>query len=412
MPSQPSFCTPGRPARNLSVTSLPRPALRNSAARDRQDPRCAAASCRPRRTRLSSKRACVASWILPRLWSSRSTSSHCASGVTMRQDARLSSAVPHSTAFLPPAFIATLPPMHEASAEVGSTANTRPLVLGGLHHPPGDHARRRSRIVGVRVAECPGSTTCSTRRQRLELLGVDHRARRVERDGASGVAGSAAARDDREPQLDAGPAPAPRDSSSVSGCRTTNGYSTRQSVASVTCDTRARPSNVTLSRRVMRPSVRSTRLRSCASLANSPGETVDRGARRGDQLRDARVARSVGRWRCAACRSRSADGAARRPGACAGAGCRAGRPGDTGCARRPRCRPALRRASARSGRCGARCAARRAAPSIGAPSRRMHDLAVGERRVVVRNLAQPGRFRARILRGLDRFAGCIHGSRR
>ena len=42
----------------------------------------------------------------------------------MRQLARLSSAVPHSTAFLPPAFMATLPPMHEASALVGSTANT------------------------------------------------------------------------------------------------------------------------------------------------------------------------------------------------------------------------------------------------------------------------------------------------
>ena len=34
--------------------------------------------------------------------------------------------MPHSTAFLPPAFIAMLPPMHEASAEVGSTANTNP----------------------------------------------------------------------------------------------------------------------------------------------------------------------------------------------------------------------------------------------------------------------------------------------
>ena len=45
-------------------------------------------------------------------------------GVTMRQEARLSSAVPHSTAFLPPAFIAMLPPMQLASAEVGSTANT------------------------------------------------------------------------------------------------------------------------------------------------------------------------------------------------------------------------------------------------------------------------------------------------
>jgi len=38
----------------------------------------------------------------------------------------LSSAVPHSTAFLPPAFMAMLPPMQEASAEVGSTAKTRP----------------------------------------------------------------------------------------------------------------------------------------------------------------------------------------------------------------------------------------------------------------------------------------------
>ena len=60
------------------------------------------------------------------LWSRRVTSSHWASGVTMRQLARLSSAVPHSTAFLPPAFMAMLPPMHEASALVGSTANTKP----------------------------------------------------------------------------------------------------------------------------------------------------------------------------------------------------------------------------------------------------------------------------------------------
>ena len=43
---------------------------------------------------------------------------------TMRQDAKLSSAVPQSTAFFPPAFMATLPPTHDASADVGSTANT------------------------------------------------------------------------------------------------------------------------------------------------------------------------------------------------------------------------------------------------------------------------------------------------
>ena len=46
----------------------------------------------------------------------------------MRQLARLSSAVPHSTAFLPPAFIAMLPPMQLASADVGSTANTWPAA--------------------------------------------------------------------------------------------------------------------------------------------------------------------------------------------------------------------------------------------------------------------------------------------
>src|SRR5450759_4788193 len=78
--------------------------------------------------RLMRKLADATSWILPRLWSSRSTFIHKPSGVTMRHDARLSSAVPHSTAFLPPAFIATLPPMHDASAEVGSTANTRWLA--------------------------------------------------------------------------------------------------------------------------------------------------------------------------------------------------------------------------------------------------------------------------------------------
>jgi hypothetical protein len=74
----------------------------------------------------SLKVATGASWILPRLWSTRVTSSQSPFGSTMRQDARLSSAVPHSTAFLPPAFMAMFPPMQEAWAEVGSTANTKP----------------------------------------------------------------------------------------------------------------------------------------------------------------------------------------------------------------------------------------------------------------------------------------------
>jgi len=126
IPSQPSFCTPGRPARNLSVTSLPRPTLRNcrpGISSTRGEP----SAVRPSRPyRWIEKRATGASWILPRLWSSRVTSTQRPSGSTMRQDTRLSSAVPHSTAFLPPAFIAMLPPMQEASAEVGSTAKTKP----------------------------------------------------------------------------------------------------------------------------------------------------------------------------------------------------------------------------------------------------------------------------------------------
>lgn len=124
-PSQPSFCTPGRPARNLSVTSLPRPSLRKT--RPGMSRRSVRSRCLPLASKyFSSKLATSASWILPRLWFSRVTSSHLASGVTIFQLARLSSAVPHSTAFLPPAFIAMLPPTQDASAEVGSTAKTKP----------------------------------------------------------------------------------------------------------------------------------------------------------------------------------------------------------------------------------------------------------------------------------------------
>ncbi|MNL19046.1 hypothetical protein D3C87_1402260 [compost metagenome] len=108
----------------------------------------------------SSKVATGTSWILPRLWSSRVISSQLPSGSTMRHQARLSSAVPHSTAFLPPAFIATLPPMHEASIEVGSTAKTRPALSAAS-------ATRRvttpapEKIVAT-LWSTPGRSVCST----------------------------------------------------------------------------------------------------------------------------------------------------------------------------------------------------------------------------------------------------------
>ena len=71
----------------------------------------------------------------------RVTSSHSASGVTIRHEAGCRRAVPHSTAFLPPAFIATLPPMHDASADVGIAREHEARGLGDVHRALGDHAR-------------------------------------------------------------------------------------------------------------------------------------------------------------------------------------------------------------------------------------------------------------------------------
>ncbi len=109
--------------------------------------------------------------------------------------------MPHSTAFLPPAFIATLPPMHDASADVGSTANTSPSRSAA------SITRRVTTPAPASIvatgAACPGSIKGSTGDKPLELLRVDDGRARVERDRAAGVAGAAAARDDRQAELDA-----------------------------------------------------------------------------------------------------------------------------------------------------------------------------------------------------------------
>ena len=47
---------------------------------------------------------------------------------TILHQSKLSSAVPHKTAFLPPAFMAIFPPMQLASNDVGSTAKTSPFL--------------------------------------------------------------------------------------------------------------------------------------------------------------------------------------------------------------------------------------------------------------------------------------------
>ncbi|MCY1499803.1 hypothetical protein D9M68_338310 [compost metagenome] len=72
----------------------------------------------------------------------------------------MSSAVPQSTAFLPPAFMATLPPTHEASAEVGSTANTKP-ARSAASATRCVTTPASVQMVGTGAAR-PGSATCST----------------------------------------------------------------------------------------------------------------------------------------------------------------------------------------------------------------------------------------------------------
>ena len=121
----------------------------------------------------------------------RSTSSQSPCGSTMRHQARLSTAVPHSTAFLPPAFMAMLPPMQQASMEVGSTANTKParsaasatrLVTTPASEKTVGTARSAPPAPPVPPAP-PGSTTCSTSETRSSfsvLMTADN--------GVSGIA--------------------------------------------------------------------------------------------------------------------------------------------------------------------------------------------------------------------------------
>ena len=89
--------------------------------------------------------------------------------------------MPHSTAFLPPAFIAMLPPMHEASSEVGSTANTRPAAS----------AASVTRLVTTPASEKIVATSPSTPGSRLVSTGPSPISFSVLITAASGVSGIA-----------------------------------------------------------------------------------------------------------------------------------------------------------------------------------------------------------------------------
>src|ERR1700738_3331006 len=86
----------------------------------------------------------------------------------MRHHKRLSAAVPHSTAFWPPAFIAILPPTQDASADVGSTANTKPArsAASVTRRVTTPASANRVAVVGPAAAASdlgpPGKTSIST----------------------------------------------------------------------------------------------------------------------------------------------------------------------------------------------------------------------------------------------------------
>ena len=87
--------------------------------------------------------------------------------------------------------------MHDASSEVGSTG-----ALGRLGDALGDHAGFGED--GGDVVIEPRQAGLADRVQALEFFGVDHHRHRGQGHRPAGVAGAAAARDDGQPQLDAG----------------------------------------------------------------------------------------------------------------------------------------------------------------------------------------------------------------
>jgi hypothetical protein len=150
-------------------------------------------------------------------------------------------------------------------------------------------------------------------------------------------------------------------SASVSGVSTTKGYSTRQSVASVTWLTRERPSNLMLSL-ACQAAQRLANLAAQLRGLLERGVELHHGAACGHhQLahQGSRSASSAGVRRFS---PRPGGGSAHRPAACGGRGCPAGRPANRGCAAPPRCRPAPHTACGPSGRCDALCAAGPAGP--------------------------------------------------
>ena len=104
--------------------------------------------------------------------------------------------VPQSTAVLPPAFSAMLPPMVQAQALVGSVAKTRPRPAAcsmalSVMTPASSRITVSARAAPPRERELALLDAADP----VQLLGVDDDAAGAQRDRAAGEAGAGAARD-------------------------------------------------------------------------------------------------------------------------------------------------------------------------------------------------------------------------
>ena len=244
----------------------------------------------------------------------------------------------------------------------------------------------------------------STSPRAIELLGVDDRRQRRQRHRAAGVAGAATARNDGEPEVDAR---AHHRRDFVFGVRVE--HDERILDAPVGGIGHVRHAREAVEGDVVAtgdapeaPQDLAPQLRSALEIGF---ERIDRLVRSGQQFVDPRVVR-----RRAGTRSRAAGAAALRPTPSAACGCRADRPGGRDCGSPPRCRRALRRASAPIVRCDARRAAVPTSVQCRSPEQADDDLAVGERRVVVGDFAQPRRRGGREVERIHADVTCEIGS--
>ncbi len=369
-PSQPSFCTPGKPARNLSVTSLPRPCLRKMRAGDVEPLRAfelLAAGVEV--LQLEARKLDVVDLaqvvVQPRDFEPlRFGCDHAPAGQVVQRGAPqhglLAAGIHRDVA----AYAAGLGRCRVDGEDEAGT-------LGGVGHTLGHHAG---------LAPDRGHGLLDTGQLQhlhlahgLELFGVDDRAAPAQRYRATGIAGAAAARDDGQAQLDAA-----LDQAGHLGLAVGGEHDERHLDAPV-----GRVGDMRDARQAVELDVVTRRVATedaAGQLAQVPyraemcGETLDRVTRGGEQLTDQGVALGVV-GRRAAFFDLAVDGGARPRSTGRGAwGCRADRLRGRGCAARPRCRPAPRTACAPNGRYVARratgpAAPRRARRAAGARSR-------------------------------------------